>query len=68
MTDQKTKRRIARLEQLLEAERERAEKGWGSYRDTLRELVDAKMKLRAIERVLQGVDDVWGNTQRGDEK
>lgn len=46
--------RIERLERLCEAERERAQTAWDGYRNALHELVDVKMKLEAIERVLKG--------------
>ncbi len=42
-----------RLKRLLEVERERAEKAWSSYRETLYELVDMKMKLERIEKILK---------------
>ena len=41
-----------RLKRLLDVERERAEKAWSSYRETLYELVDMKMKLERIEKIL----------------
>ena len=47
---------IERLERLLAAERERAEKAWSGYRNALYELVDVKMKLEAIEKVMRGDD------------
>lgn len=46
--------RIERLERLCAAERERAQKAWDGYRAALYELVDLKMKIEAIERVLKG--------------
>ena len=45
---------MERLKRLLEAERERAEKSWSAYRETLYELVDVKMKLDRIERAMNG--------------
>ena len=42
-----------RLQRLLDVERERAEKAWSSYRETLYELVDMKMKLERIEKILK---------------
>lgn len=42
-----------RLQRLLEVERERAEKVWSSYQETLYELVDMKMKLERIEKILK---------------
>ena len=47
---------IERLERLLAVERERAEKAWSGYRNALYELVDVKMKLEAIEKVMRGDD------------
>lgn len=44
--------KFEKLERLLEAERERAEKAWAAYRDTLYELVDIKMRLEAVQRAL----------------
>jgi hypothetical protein len=43
-----------RLTQLLEFERARAEKAWVSYRDILYEVVDLKIKLQRIQKVLNG--------------
>jgi hypothetical protein len=48
------KRRIERLESLLEAERQRADRAWDAYRRELYDAVDAKLKLERIERVLRG--------------
>ena len=48
------KRRIARLEALLEAEKQRADKAWDAYRSALYESVEAKMQLDEIRRVLEG--------------
>jgi hypothetical protein len=48
------RRQIERLERLLEAERERAEKAWDGYRQALYENVDLKLKLEAIQAVLGG--------------
>jgi hypothetical protein len=48
------RRQIERLERLLEAERERAEKAWDGYRQALYENVDLKLKLEAIQAVLEG--------------
>ena len=50
----KEKLELERLQRLLEAERERSEKAWSGYRDALYELVDLKMKLERIEKVLRG--------------
>lgn len=47
-------RKIERLERLLEAERDRAEKAWDGYREALYESVDLKMKLEAIEKIVRG--------------
>ena len=43
-----------RLERMLEAERERSEKAWSKYRDALYELVDLKIKIEQIEKVING--------------
>lgn len=53
----KEKLQFERLERLLAAERERADKAWSGYREALYELVDVKMKLEAIEKVMRGDDD-----------
>lgn len=53
----KEKLQFERLEHLLAVERERAEKAWSGYREALYELVDVKMKLEAIEKVMRGDDD-----------
>ncbi len=42
-----------RLKRLLDVERERAEKAWSGYREALYELVDMKMKLERIEKILK---------------
>ena len=43
-----------RLERMLEAEKERSEKAWSGYRDALYELVDLKIKIEQIEKVING--------------
>ncbi len=53
----KEKLQFERLERLLAAERERADKAWSGHREALYELVDVKMKLEAIEKVMRGDDD-----------
>jgi hypothetical protein len=53
----KEQAQMERLGRLLDAERERAEKAWENYRSALYELVDVKMKLERIEKVLRGEDD-----------
>jgi len=53
----KEKLQFERLERLLAVERERADKAWSGYREALYELVDVKMKLEAIEKVMRGDDD-----------
>ena len=50
-------RKIERLERLIEAERERAEKAWAGYREALYENVDLKMRFENIERALRGDDE-----------
>lgn len=50
----KERLQMQRLERLLEAERQRAEKAWENYRSALYELVDVKLKLERIEKVLSG--------------
>lgn len=42
------KRRIERLEALLAAETQRADKAWDAYRDSLHECVDLKLRLDRI--------------------
>jgi len=46
------RRRIAKLEALLAAEKERAELAWAAYRDALYAQVQAEMKLRHIKEVM----------------
>jgi len=53
----KERAQIERLERLLDAERERADTAWENYRSALYELVDVKVKLERIEKVLRGEDD-----------
>ena len=53
----KERMQMERLERLLEAERERTEQAWENYRSALYELVDVKMKLERIEKVLRGEDE-----------
>ena len=48
----KERMEMERLKMLFEAERERAEKAWASYRETLYELVEVKAKLNAIKELL----------------
>jgi hypothetical protein len=55
--NQKEQRQFERLERLLAAERERAERAWAGYREALYELVEVKIKLEAVERALNGNDD-----------
>ncbi len=47
-------RKIERLERLLEAECQRAEKAWEAYRDMMYQNVDMKLKLEAVEKALRG--------------
>jgi hypothetical protein len=42
-----------RLKRLLDVERERSEKLWSGYREALYQLVDMKMKLERIEKILK---------------
>jgi len=53
----KERAQIEKLERLLAAERERTEQAWENYRSALYELVDVKMKLERIEKVLRGEYD-----------
>ena len=46
--------KFERLERILEAEKERSETVWNAYRDALYELVDLKIKIEQIEKVLNG--------------
>lgn len=57
MTDRSTQpavllRKIARLEALLSAEQQRAEKAWEGYRDALHAKVEAELQLQQIREVL----------------
>jgi len=56
-------REILRLTRLLEAERERADKAWDAYRNTLYELVECKLKLDEIKAVCMG-EPVQADTER----
>lgn len=51
------RRKIARLEALLAAEKERADKAFSAYREALYESVECKLKLGRIAAVLNGEDD-----------
>ena len=51
------RRQIERLERLLEAERERAEKAWDGYRKALYENVDLKLRLEAVQKAMNGEDE-----------
>jgi len=53
----KERLQMERLERLLAVERERSEQAWENYRSALYELVDVKMKLECIEKVLRGEYD-----------
>lgn len=55
--NKKEQRQFERLERLLAAEKERSDKAWDAYRNALYELVDVKMKLEAVERIINGNDD-----------
>jgi hypothetical protein len=55
--NKKEQRQFERLERLLAAEKERSDKAWDAYRETLYELVEVKMKLEAVERIINGNDD-----------
>ena len=55
--NKKEQRQFERLERLLAAEKERSDKAWDAYRSTLYELVEVKMKLEAVERIINGNDD-----------
>ena len=46
--------KFERMERMLEAEKERSEKAWSGYRDALYELVDLKIKIEQIEKVING--------------
>ena len=50
----KEKLEMERLRRLLDVERERAEKSWAAYREALYELVDLRLKIESIERVIRG--------------
>lgn len=55
--NKKERLQFERLERLLVVERERAEKAWEWYRNTLYELVEVQMKLEAIQKAVNGNDD-----------
>lgn len=55
--NKKERLQFERLERLLDAERERAEKAWEGYRKALYELVEVQMKLEAIQKAVNGNDD-----------
>ena len=55
--NQKEQRQFERLERLLAAEKERSDKAWDAYRNTLYELVEIKMKLEAVERIINDSDN-----------
>jgi len=55
--NKKEQRQFERLERLLAAEKQRSDKAWDAYRDTLYELVEVTMKLEAVERIINGNDD-----------
>lgn len=56
-TPAQMRRQIERLTRLLEAERERAEKAWIGYRESLYELVDLRMTVEEISAVLKRKDE-----------
>lgn len=47
-------RRAEKAEKQLEFERIRAEKAWQSYGEALRDIVELKMRLEAVEKALKG--------------
>jgi hypothetical protein len=55
--NKKEQLQFERLERLLAAEKQRSDKAWDAYRNTLYELVEIKMKLEAVERIINGNDD-----------
>jgi hypothetical protein len=55
--NKKEQRQFERLERLLAAEKERSDKAWDAYRNTLYELVEIKMKLEAVERIINDSDN-----------
>lgn len=54
MMTKKEKLEFDRLTRMLEAERERCEKAWEGYRESLYELVELRIKIERIESVLRG--------------
>lgn len=52
--NKKEQLQMQRLERLLAAERERADRAWEGYREALWENVDLKMKMEAIAKALKG--------------
>ena len=61
-------RQIERLERLLAAERERAEKAWEGYRAALYENVEIKMRLEAVERLPKLLQSLMANPVRDNRK
>ena len=53
----KERLQMERLKRLLGVERDRSKQAWENYRSALYELVDVKMKLERIEKMLRGEDD-----------
>ncbi len=51
---QQLAQRVNRLEELLKAETQRAELAWKAYRACITELVDAKVKIHAVEQAMKG--------------
>ena len=47
-------RRAEKAERQLQFEQIRAEKAWQSYGEALRDIVELKMRLEAIEKALRG--------------
>jgi hypothetical protein len=47
-------RRAEQAERQLQCEQIRAEKAWQSYGEALRDIVELKMRLEAIEKALRG--------------
>lgn len=52
--DKQLAQRVNRLEELLKAETQRAELAWKAYRACISELVDAKVKIHAVEQAMKG--------------
>ncbi len=51
------RRRVEKLEALLQAEKDAHAKTWAVHRDQLYELVDLRMRIERAQKALQGEDE-----------